>query len=52
VSFIPRSLYPRGKTPNLICLGGPQNLCGRGKEEKNLCFYQEGDQPVAKYYAE
>jgi hypothetical protein len=37
-SFTPRPLYPQGKSswyPLDRRLGGPQNLSGRGDEEKN-----------------
>ena len=39
VSFNPRLLYPRGKSPWYILnrwLGGPRSCCGRFAEEKNL----------------
>jgi hypothetical protein len=39
VSFTPRPLYPRGKTPRYPLdrkLGGPQSLSGRFGEEKIL----------------
>jgi hypothetical protein len=38
VSFEPRPLYPRGKSPRYSLdrkLGGPQNRSGRGGEENN-----------------
>jgi hypothetical protein len=38
VSFTPRSLYPKGKSPWYPLdrkLGGPQSRSGRGGEEKN-----------------
>jgi hypothetical protein len=38
VRFTPRPLYPQGKCPCYPLdrrLGGPQNLSGRGDEEKN-----------------
>jgi hypothetical protein len=44
VSYTPRPLYPRGKSPRHPLdrrLGGPQSRSGRCGEERNQCLYRE-----------
>jgi hypothetical protein len=57
VSFTPRPLYLQGKSPSYPLdrrLGGPQNLSGRGCEEKNSqplpALEPSVIQPVAQRY--
>jgi hypothetical protein len=53
VSFIPRPLYPQGKSPQYpldMRLGGPQSRSGRGGEKKNsqpLLGLEPPDHPLA-----
>jgi hypothetical protein len=58
VSFTPRLLYPRGKSPRYPLvrqLGGPQNRYGRCGEQKRLALAgnrTSTGQPVARHYTD